>query len=110
MVERNEIIVVESVLNLDLIEEFVEVFLGVWFGDGLLGIQTFGFLLLSEVDKWVGSYSDGLDTEKEKLFLGLSYEDVFVVKCGDGLLGDGDGLVFGDGVGLLLFLLCLDFS
>jgi hypothetical protein len=29
MVERNEIIVVESVLNLDLIEEFVEVFLGV---------------------------------------------------------------------------------
>jgi hypothetical protein len=29
MVERNEIIVVESVLNLDLIEKFVEVFLGV---------------------------------------------------------------------------------
>jgi hypothetical protein len=29
MVQRNEIIVVESVLNLDLIEEFVEVFLGV---------------------------------------------------------------------------------
>jgi hypothetical protein len=86
------------------------VFLGVGFGDGLLGIQTFGFLLLSEVDEWVGSYSDGLDTEKEKLFLGLGQEDVFVVKRGDGLLGVGNGLVFGNWVGLLLFLLGLDFS
>jgi hypothetical protein len=51
VVEGNEVIVVESVLNVDLIEEFVEVFLGVGFGDGLLGIQTFGFLLLSEVDE-----------------------------------------------------------
>ncbi len=42
---------VESVLNLDFVDEFFEVFLSVGFRDGLLSIQTFGFLLLSEVDE-----------------------------------------------------------
>ena len=101
---------VESVLNLDFVYEFFEVFLSVGFRDRLLSIQTFGFLLLSEVDEWVRSYSNGLDTEKEKLFVGLGHEDVLLVKCGDGLMRIGIVLVIGNLFGLLLFLLRLHFT
>ena len=56
------------------------------------------------------SYSNGLDTEEEKLFVGLGHEDVLFVKCGDGLMWIGIVLVIGNLFGLLLFLLRLHFT
>ena len=42
---------VERVLDLDFICELAKVFLSVGSGDGLLRVQTFGLLLLSQVNK-----------------------------------------------------------
>ena len=77
---------VERVLDLDFICELAKVFLSVGSGDGLLRVQTFGLLLLSQVNKWMRSYSNRLDSEEEELILRLSHKHVLLIDYGHDLL------------------------
>ena len=62
-------------------------FFSVGLGDGLLGVETLGGLLLGEVDKGVGADSDGLDSKEEEFRLWLGHEDILLIDNSDDLLG-----------------------
>lgn len=101
---------IQGVLDFDLVYKLFKVLFSVGFGDGLLSVETFGGLFLSEVDEGVSTDSNGLDPKEEKLRLRLSHEDILLIDNRDDLLRFMFDLEFVLLFGLSFFMVALEFT